>query len=87
MITRGMPSKLHIRRECGGTSAVKGGAKGWGPHLQLLSPKEADRRLRELGGEDEVQMHCCDGTLEGRAAVRLVTLVMIEKRRKQRGGF
>ena len=52
----------------------------------MLSPKEADRRLRELGGEDEVQMHCCDGTLEGRAAVRLATLVMIEKRQKQRDG-
>lgn len=39
--------------------------------LQLLSPKEADRRLRESGGEDVVQMHCCDGTLEGGAVVRL----------------
>ena len=81
-----MPPKWQICRKCGGTGAVKEGAKGWGSRLQLLSPKEADRRLRESGGEDVVQMHCCDGTLEGRAAVRLATLVMIEKRQKQRDG-
>ena len=80
-----MPPKWQICRKCGGTGAVKEGAKGWGSRLQLLSPKEADRRLRESGGEDVVQMHCCDGTLEGGAVVRLATLVMMIENGKMSG--
>jgi hypothetical protein len=45
-------------------------------NLQLLSPKDADKRLRLSGGVAEDHVHCCDGTLDDGAAVRLRACVM-----------
>ena len=43
--------------------------------LQLLSPNDADKRLRASGGEEAAQMHCWDGTLDAGAVVRLRVIV------------
>lgn len=43
--------------------------------LQLLSPKEADKRLRTLGGDDAIQSHCLEGTFDKGAPERLQVLV------------
>ena len=42
----------------------------------MLSPNDADKRLRASGGEEEAQMHCCDGTLDTGAVVRLREMVV-----------
>ena len=39
----------------------------------MLSPKEADKRLRSSGGEVEAHAHCCDGALDSGAEARLQT--------------
>ena len=68
--------------QCDATSSISAGerskerGRGAATHLQLLSPKEADKRLRSSGGEVEDHVHCCEGALDSGAEERLQTRVM-----------